>query len=75
MNIYDEMVAAGVTINNHESDLYVPVNPTTTAILAKYYTHKSNATKFRDSVSGVITYDIPFAYQPWWDARVTTVAN
>lgn len=68
-SLYAELKAAGVSMDNHESDLYVPVNLQTTAILAKYPTQKSNARTFKSNIDGVLTYDIPFAYEPFWDKK------
>ena len=34
--IYDQMVALGVEIGSHASDLYVPVTPETSAIVKTY---------------------------------------
>lgn len=67
MNIYTEIVAAGIEVDHHESDLYVPVTPESTAILRRYpglshssFTHQRTATRW---------YEIPFMYTPWWGAR------
>ena len=69
LNIYEEMINAGVQIDHHESDLYVPVNDVTTAIIARY-DYKDNVTKFRSSIEPHdMWYDIPFAYQPYWDKK------
>ena len=68
MNIYAEMIAAKVPVANHASDLYVPVNAVTTGILLKFPVHFKNATRFRDNVASDLMYDIPFAFQPFWDA-------
>ena len=68
-SIYNEMVEAGVEISSHESDLYVPCNEITTEIISRYI-HKCNVTTFNcyDEV-GNVWYDIPFAYDPWWNDR------
>jgi hypothetical protein len=67
--IYEEMVAAGVETANHESDLYVPANPTTQQI-ADRYEFKCNVTRFINNITGTVWFDIPFAYTPWWDRRL-----
>lgn len=63
--IYQRMVDAGIEIDNHESDLYVPQNEDTQAIMlaadVRMVTFRSD--------EGVICYDIPFAYLPYWEAR------
>ena len=68
MTIYDQMLAAGVQINNHESDLYVPVTPETTAIV-NGYEFKSNVTRFTSNIDKKQWYDIPFAYSPFWQNK------
>lgn len=68
MRIYEEMKAAGVKIASHETDLYVPVNDITSAIVGRYE-HKTIVTTFRNQVEGGEWYDIPFAYLPAWEAK------
>jgi hypothetical protein len=68
MTIYDQMKAAGVQISNHESDLYVPVNPISTAIV-NAYEFKSNVTIFTSNSDKKPWYDIPFAYSPFWRSK------
>ena len=70
-NLYMELVAAGIPIANHESDLYFPITEESTRILAKYPTSKANATMFTNQVEGGRWYDVPFAFTPWWDARAS----
>jgi hypothetical protein len=66
-NIYEEMKRLGVEIDHHESDLYVPVTPETTA-LVKQYKFRENVKCFRSCIEPRVPwYDIPFAYQPFWD--------
>lgn len=68
-SIYTQMVEAGVEISNHESDLYVPNNETTRAIIAEYE-HKNSVTRFNcyDDPNDP-WFDIPFAFDPWWEQR------
>lgn len=68
LNIYDELKAKNVQIDNHESDLYCPVNETTKTIIGQY-DHKSNITTFKNQIDGKLWYDIPFAYTPWWNTK------
>ena len=72
MTIYEQMKAAGVQIDNHESDLYVPVNAATMQILDGYE-HIQNVTTFIAQGTDEKWYDIPFAYDPFWD-RVKAMA-
>lgn len=67
-SIYQRLVEAGVQIDHHETDLYVPVNPTTTKILEGYEFRK-NVTVFKDAIENKRWYDIPFAYDPGWKNR------
>jgi hypothetical protein len=68
MSIYDEMKRHGVEIDNHESDLYVPVNKVTELIVGAY-PFKCNVKKFKSNVDGKMWYDIPFAFEPFWAAK------
>lgn len=70
MTLYETLQAAGVGMTNHESDLYFEVNDTTTAILARFPLEKRNATRFRDQTNGHFCYDVPFAYQPYWERKI-----
>jgi hypothetical protein len=67
-SLYEQMKAAGVEIDHHESDLYVPVNPTTRLIISDYK-YKSNVETFRSQIDGTYWYDIPFAYDPAWAGK------
>lgn len=66
--IYERMVDAGVRTEHHESDLYVPVTPLTTA-LVKQYEHKGNVELFI-AHDDSRWFDIPFGYDPFWKERV-----
>lgn len=62
--IHHQMIEAGQPCFNHDTDLYVFVNPTTTAIIDGYQ-FKSNVTRFRSNHpddNGAMMYDIPFAF-------------
>jgi hypothetical protein len=70
ISLYKALKAAGIVdMGSHESDLYVPVTPESTAILAKYPLQKSNTTTFKSNITGARTYDIPFAYDPFWEGK------
>ena len=66
--LYAALVAAGCEIDNHESDLYVQDTTFARDVLATFHV---NASRFRSQVDGKMWLDIPFAFQPWWDARAT----
>lgn len=60
--------ALNIPIDNHESDLYIPVTETTQA-LVEQYEFRSNVKTFKSQIDGQLWYDIPFAYLPFWEAR------
>lgn len=66
MSIWTEVEARGIPYDTHESDLYIPVNDETRALVRgsglKY-------TAFFSSTDHKMWYDIPFAYEPWWEKR------
>lgn len=59
-------------MSSHESDLYFKATPESLAILERYPIQKSNAQRFRNKRPpnvGESWVDVPFAYDPWWEAR------
>lgn len=71
-NIYERAVAAGLKVDNHCSDLYLPVNVASQE-LVENYEYKGGVTMFRSQIDGEAWYDIPFAYEPWWNRAEKTV--
>jgi len=72
MTIYQQMKAAGVPMDNHESDLYVPKNEVTSEIIHKAMREgelKSFVDIFMSERDNEWWYDIPFAYQPFWNEK------
>jgi hypothetical protein len=67
MSVYEEVLATGGYIAYHESDLYIEVNEANREILNRHPLEKSNATKFRNAVTGKMCWDVPFAYDPFWN--------
>jgi len=67
MTLYQDIKAAGISINNHESDLYFPVTPESIEILALYPDQSSS--QFVSNTDGQLWFDAPFAYEPFWDAK------
>ena len=65
--IYTDLVAAGQPVGNHESDLYTPVNAVTIDLLRKHGI--KTATTFRHQTTREFWFDIPFAFDPYWQAR------
>ncbi len=68
MSIYTDLVAAGVPVENHRSDLYAKVTPESRAILATYE-HRRSVTVFVSQIDREPWYDIPFAFDPFWERR------
>jgi hypothetical protein len=71
--LYQTVVAKGIRHDSHASDLYLPVNKETTAIIADYE-YKANVTTFLSNIPDEVGirrmwYDIPFAYLPYWEKR------
>lgn len=73
MSIYEDCTAAGVQIDNHASDMYIPVNAVTQAIVARYRKETGlRIDTFTNQVDGKLWYDVPFAFVPWWEKRNCT---
>ncbi len=64
VSLYQMLRMAGCELANHESDLYVKVSGKADCIIRGYNAH---ASMFRDDIDGEWWYDIPFAYEPFWD--------
>lgn len=71
-SLYGDLLAAGVPLDSHESDLYAQDKPETRAILAHWPVQAKLALPFwtvaRDGTEEK-WWDIPFAFLPWWEAR------
>lgn len=65
-DIYEEVVRLGLEHGNHESDLLVKVTPESKK-LVDAYEFKCNVTTFYNTDDCSRWYDIPFAYDPFWD--------
>lgn len=65
---YDALVLARVRLDSHESDLYALATPISRAIIkdSGWY-----CTSFTSQIDGRVWFEVPFAYQPWWDKRKT----
>lgn len=68
--LFDAIKSEGIPHDSHESDLYLPDTPQVRSILDKFPLQKSNATRFRNEVQGGTWIDVPFAYQPFWEAKL-----
>jgi hypothetical protein len=70
--LYQRLVESGIQVSSHESDLYFPATPESKAILEEFPLQKGNATSFTNQAHpniGERWYDVPFAYDPFWEAR------
>lgn len=67
-SLFDKVKALGIHFASHETDLCIPVNEQTKALIAEYE-FKSNVTVFTNQVEGGLWYDIPFAYSPAWKSK------
>ncbi len=69
--VYEELKAAGVPLDHHESDLYAKKTPTSTSILSRPGTLKYDPFYYEitSQLDGERWYDIPFAYDPFWPAK------
>ncbi len=68
-SLYDELKAAGVKIDHHESDLYFERTPLSRSILAQYPTQKKMSSSFLNQITHNAWIEVPFAYMPYWRAR------
>ena len=66
--LYDAITEAGIPTDSHESDLYIRATPEAAEILAQYPCAVT-AKVFRSHVDGEWWWDVPFMYQPYWDAK------
>lgn len=69
MTLYTDLVAAGAIITSHESDLHVESSIEVRDILRRYPNQARNATFFKDAATGKPNIKVPFAYDPWWEAK------
>ena len=70
--LYDDLKAAGIPTDNHESDLYFPDTPEAREILKRHPLQNSIASRFRNQRPpnvGAVWVDVPFAFIPFWERR------
>lgn len=68
MSLYTDLLAAGVPLENHRSDLYAKVIPASRALI-QAYEHRQNVRMFTSQIDGEPWYDIPFAFDPFWERK------
>jgi len=69
MSVYSEVKATGGYVENHEADLYIEVNDINRKILSRHPLEMRNATKFKNEVTGKLCWDVPFGFDPYWEAK------
>lgn len=74
MNIYQQLLALGVPLDHHYSDLYAKKTAGSEAVIVSYEFANSVRT-FRNQQDGEIWYDIPFAYSPYWEKRLGRIGK
>ncbi len=72
MSLYTELLAAGVPLDSHESDLYAKLTPESERIVRA---SGRSFTVFTSQIDGQRWYDLPFAFDPWWDAKAAGPAS
>jgi hypothetical protein len=65
-SLFAVIVERGIEYDHHESDLYLPVTSETTALCDQF---GKVPTTFVNQVVGGLWYDVPFAFEPWWESR------
>ena len=64
--LYEDLVALGIPLDHHESDLYVLDVPEARDVIRR---HGRRFTPFQSKREGLTWLEVPFAFDPWWDAR------
>ena len=64
MSLYEDLKAAGVETDSHESDLFFPSTEKSRAILDRHPVQKAIAGKCRSE--GKPWIEVPFAFDPYW---------
>lgn len=65
-DFYAAVVAAGIEVDHHESDLYVLDTPEARELVRTY---DKPLQVFTSHVDGRQWLDVPFAYTPYWEKR------
>lgn len=78
MSIYEALKKAGCEIDNHESDLYVRATPEARNTIAVYREKNKGhpfCVDYFTGTDGLGWLEIPFLYDPWWQARLEELAT
>lgn len=68
MSIYQILKQAKVPLDSHESDLYAQCSDKSKELL-KNYEFLDSVKVFRSQVDKKLWYEIPFAYDPFWEKK------
>lgn len=74
MSMYKELKARKQEIDHHCSDLYTPVNEVTKKLIENYE-FKENVRTFINANDKKEWFDIPFAYNPYWENKEKELNN
>lgn len=78
ISFYEKLINSGYPVDkigHHESDLYVEITPEVTALLEEWLAESGYEpirknefliSRFRDAITGRMSYDIAFQYEPYW---------
>ncbi len=69
-SLHQQLLAAGVEVDSHESDLYAMVTPESSRIVEE---SGHSSTMFKSEKDGEMWYDLPFAFDPFWAKKQRTV--
>lgn len=61
-------ILPGNHISNHESDLYLKVTSESQKLIDEYE-HKEGVRQFTNQKDAKPWFDIPFAYDPYWEEK------
>jgi len=76
--IYEDLIAAGVKTDSHESDLYFEATPAAREIMRRRGLINRTGQRraegqsfqfFRSEIDGKVWVDVPFSFDPWWHKR------
>lgn len=70
LSLYEKAIAIlpPSHIDHHESDLYLKHSKESALLIAEYE-FKEQVTPFIDNIDHAKWYDIPFAYDPFWQEK------
>ena len=71
LELFEQIKARKIPFANHESDLYVMVTDESRKLIDAYQ-FKCNVRTFVSNIDNKLWFDVPFAFQPFWDRRATS---